>query len=232
MSRSLLPSELRNHVALPAFQLSEHCTWYSELLLMGTAYGKEGNPSLPSQGSGGTGRTRTDTRAYTREWISNPLQYLLCLLFHVVGFLTEKPETVFHLAVGHSEIGFALKADIFIEYLFFESADTPLHFCKATIITLIALSLATFLCQLAVYTFLCVPDCLVESFSADNHSFYLHFFVAHPTGFPDPWGTSRYLPSRQIRKREKENGSRSTRVAPLTGFEPVPYGLTVRRSTI
>lgn len=232
MSRSLLPSELRNHVALPAFQLSEHRTWYGELLLMGTAYRKEGNPSLPSQGSGGTGRTRTDTRAYTREWISNPLQYLLCLLFRMVGFLTGKPETVFHLAVGHSEIGFALKADIFIEYLFFESADTPLHFCKATIITLIALSLATFLCQLAVYTFLCVPDCLVESFSADNHSFYLHFLLRTPRVSQTHGALLAIYRAVKYERERKKMAPDQLGVAPLTGFEPVPYGLTVRRSTI
>ena len=36
---------------------------------------------------GGTGRTRTCTTVSTMERISNPLQYLLCLLFRIAPFL-------------------------------------------------------------------------------------------------------------------------------------------------
>ena len=39
---------------------------------------------------GGTGQTRTDTPASADERISNPLQYLLCLLFRVATFVVVR----------------------------------------------------------------------------------------------------------------------------------------------
>ena len=46
---------------------------------------------------GGTDQTRTDTPAYADEWISNPLQYLLCLLFRVRVHFCSAPKELHSL---------------------------------------------------------------------------------------------------------------------------------------